>query len=294
MYIYKTSKQYVDLACAEIEALLSLAKPLDEHLFLVESYDEKLVKRLAYTKSVYGVLASSSKLDEVLATPIEDEYRFDAVGLDTLELADKLFALHQKKVSLEEYKHHYVLFFIKNTYYFCEEIFVNEDTGQERRAHQRAHNHPTSMHPLLAKAMVNLCGTTSFIDPFCGAGGILIEGARMGLEVLGTDISEEMVDRAQENLDAMGLVAQLTVQNALVIESKYDAIVTDLPYGKNSILESVDLYDAFLENAKNITDTLVIGCKEGSITDLHGWKLVSKFSIYAHKSLTREILLLKK
>lgn len=293
MYIYKISKKHVEIARAEIEILLGKTTSLDEHLFLVDNYSPE-AHHLAYTKEIYNVLATSAVLDEVLATPIEHNYRCDTIHLDTLEIADKLYALHHKAVKLENYDHRYVVIFLNDRYYFCEEVYVNEDTGEGRRAHQRAYNHPTSMHPLLAKAMVNLCGKKTFIDPFCGAGGILIEGALMGYEVLGTDISEEMIDRADENLTELGLVAQLTVQNALVIESNYDAIVTDLPYGKNSILESVDLYDAFLENAKHISDILVVGCKEGAITDLHGWKLVYRFSIYTHKSLTREILVLKK
>lgn len=294
MYLYKTTKQYVQLAQAEIEALCGKTTILDEHLFLCKDYDEKTAKRLAYTKSIYQILSQSKEVDEVLHTPIKDNYRFDAVGEDTLLLANKLHDLHKKQVKLEEYEHHYVLFVFDGVYYFCEEIYVNVDTGEGRKAHQREHNHPTSMHPLLAKAMVNLCGKDSFIDPFCGAGGILIEGAKMGLLVFGTDISEDMIERAEANLDSMGLVAQLAVQNALVIESEYDAIVTDLPYGKNSMKKGEDLYDAFLENAKHITDTMVIGCQEGQLTDLHGWKVKNRFSIYTHKSLTREILVLEK
>ena len=95
------------------------------------------------------------------------------------------------------------------------------------------------------------------------------------------------------SIQRRGVFAQLTAQNALVIESQYDAVVTDLPYGKNSVLESTDLYDAFLENAKHITSIMVIGCQEGSLKDLHGWKVKHRFSIYAHKSLTREILVLE-
>ena len=197
MYIYKISQQYPELARAEIETLIAKSIKLDENLFLVSQFNDDS-KRLAFTKEVYRVLSSSQDIVELLQTPIEDEYRFDAVGVETLPLADELYAIHKRKVNLVDYAHRYVLF-SGETNYFTEEIYVNEDNGQERRAHQRAHNHPTSMHPLLAKAMVNLCGKKTFIDPFCGAGGILIEGAKMGLEVLGTDISEEMIERSEKN-----------------------------------------------------------------------------------------------
>ncbi|MCA9477576.1 MAG: methyltransferase domain-containing protein [Nanoarchaeota archaeon] len=292
MYIYRISQEHRDIAKAEIETLIGPVVSLDDNLFLVESYGPK-AKKLAYTKQVYKILASGTDTQELLSSPIEDNYRFDAIGEETLPLADRLYALHQKKVSLEQYDHHYVLFSLETTY-FTEEIYVNTDTGQERRAHQRAYNHPTSMHPLLAKAMINLSGATSFIDPFCGAGGILIEGAKMGYEVLGADISEEMIERAEQNLKALGYIAQLSVQDALTIESEYEAVVTDLPYGKNSVLESKELYDQFLEHAKNITSTLVLGSQQGSLTDLHGWTEAYRFPVYVHKSLTREILVLKK
>lgn len=292
MYIYKISQQYIDIARAEIEILIGETILLSDNLLLVEQFTEK-VNNLAYTKNIYKILGQSDSIEELLKIPVENNYRLDAVGEDTLALADKLFALHKKKVSLQNYEHHYLFFSLK-TNYFTEEIYVNDDNGRERRAHQRVHNHPTSMHPLLAKAMVNLSGTNSFIDPFCGAGGILIEGAKLGYEVLGTDISSEMIERANENLESLGLVAQLTVQNALTVESKYSAVVTDLPYGKNSFLESKELYTQFLEHAKTMTDIMVIGSKQGDIVDLCNWNLVHKFPVYVHKSLTREILVLKK
>lgn len=293
MYIYKTTKQYLDLAEAEIESFFNIQEMLDEHLFLCRQYDQKKVKRLAYTKNIYEVLQDSEHIDVLLSHPIKNKYRVDGVGVDTLEIADEIYERQKKEVSLEGYEHHYVVFFLGNRYYFCEEVYVNDDTGEGRRAHQREHNHPTSMHPLLAKAMINISGKESFLDPFCGSGGILIEGARMGMLVYGADISEEMIKRAEQNLTALGLVAQLSVQDALTIESNYDAIITDLPYGKNSIKTQEHLYTLFLDRAKHISSQMVIGCKQGSIQDFRGWEVKQRFLIYTHKSLTREILVLE-
>lgn len=60
--------------------------------------------------------------------------------------------------------------------------------------------------PKLAQIMINLGlprtpkNTTTVYDPFCGMGTILQESWLMGLESIGTDLSERMVRAAEENI----------------------------------------------------------------------------------------------
>jgi len=63
---------------------------------------------------------------------------------------------------------------------------------------------PISLHPKFARAMINLARLRpgmKVLDPFCGTGGILIEGASCGLEVYGSDISRKMVQGSKSNLE---------------------------------------------------------------------------------------------
>lgn len=58
--------------------------------------------------------------------------------------------------------------------------------------------------PKLARMMVNLTGTDSHaavLDPFCGTGVVLQEAWLLGCSVIGTDLSEKMVDYTEANLN---------------------------------------------------------------------------------------------
>lgn len=59
------------------------------------------------------------------------------------------------------------------------------------------------MPPKLCQIMINLAGTQTktIYDPFCGCGGILIEGLLTGKAVVGSDIDSRMADYTKENLE---------------------------------------------------------------------------------------------
>ena len=59
--------------------------------------------------------------------------------------------------------------------------------------------------PKLAQILINLCGPlepgATVLDPFCGTGVVLQEALLMGYRAYGTDISERMVNYANQNLN---------------------------------------------------------------------------------------------
>lgn len=98
------------------------------------------------------------------------------------------------------------------------------------------------MPPKLAQVMLNLAGLRSgqsFYDPFCGTGGILVEGVGMGLKCYGSDISPEAVEKAKHNLawildkhgkDMKDAPHKLFVKDARTLDSvsfPFDAVVTE-------------------------------------------------------------------
>ena len=78
--------------------------------------------------------------------------------------------------------------------------WVASDTFSRRRAHTWEAPHPSAMHPSMARALVNLGCAIRIHDPFCGAGGFLIEAEQAGIRASGADIHEGMLARARKKL----------------------------------------------------------------------------------------------
>ncbi len=101
----------------------------------------------------------------------------------------------------------------------------------------------TSLPSRLARAVVNLVARPGerVLDPLCGTGVLLVEAARIGCEVEGSDLTWKAVRWGRENLAALGLSGTLRHADALELERGdplYDVLVGDLPYGRR--LEPTD------------------------------------------------------
>jgi len=329
-YIFQISKKILPLAIAEIEELLEikLTEFIPSKGLYLGLIDSKLkenflskIKRLSLTKRIFfqvTIAEYNECLEAIDKIPLEkirspfkiitciDENRTDSC--DSKSFADLLFKTHTNnnfEIDIHNPKFKYACFSPKTNsrnkqMFFCEEVFCNEDSGEERRSHLKKWNHPTSTHPLISKAMINLANSEEFYDPFCGSGGLLIEGSLIGLKVLGSDISKAMIGRAKENCEAMNLDIPLRVEDALKSKIPMETIVTDLPFGKNSMVAGgpvEEVYLKFLKHSENLSETMVVGFKEGSLTDeiisKTSWVVKRRISYYVHKSMTRTIILLK-
>lgn len=109
-------------------------------------------------------------------------------------------------------------------------------TPLHRRAYRVA-TVPGSVHPPLARALALLAGR-SFVDPFCGAGTIPIEGALAGLETRGSDIDPRAIEAARRN--AAGFDVPFTVADAAEL-GLVGCVVTNPPWGKAVQAAKVDL-----------------------------------------------------
>jgi tRNA (guanine10-N2)-dimethyltransferase len=129
-----------------------------------------------------------------------------------------------------------------------------------RRPRKRPVFHPSTMPPKIARCMVNLARTkpgSTFLDPFCGVGGIMIEAAVIGCDVVGIDASLRMLRGARMNLrhftlDALGYVNADARAPPI---GGVDAIATDPPYGRGSSTMGVKmstLIREFVEQASSL------------------------------------------
>jgi tRNA (guanine10-N2)-dimethyltransferase len=109
-----------------------------------------------------------------------------------------------------------------------------------RRPRKRPIFHPSTMPPKIARCMVNLARAkpgSIFLDPFCGVGGILIEAAVIGCNVVGVDANTRMLRGARRNLRYYSLDASGFVHadaRTPPYRRGLDAIATDPPYGRGS------------------------------------------------------------
>lgn len=180
---------------------------------------------------------------------------------------------------------------------------INRSDFEKRKAHLRPFFSPISLHPRIARALVNISQVKkgdTLLDPFCGTGGILIEAGLIGVHVIGNDLSEHMINGAIENLKQYqvnpykmitGDVENISEQiNGLV-----DAVVTDLPYGKATSTKGESVQDLHARSMQCIQNVLkpdgkaVIGTPIERIDHLNSDKMIhiTSYPLRVHRSLTR-------
>src|SRR3989344_1947726 len=87
------------------------------------------------------------------------------------------------KVDLKNPKTLIHIFIAKNKAYCGLLAYSNEEDFSSRKSHNRPFPHPSSLHPKVARALINLTGIKKneiLLDPFCGTGGFLLESGLMG------------------------------------------------------------------------------------------------------------------
>lgn len=186
-------------------------------------------------------------------------------------------------------------------------IWENNEKFEARKAHQRPFLFPSSLHPKLARAMINISGaekTSTICDPFCGSGGILIEAGLLRYKTIGIDIDKKMVEGCKKNLEHFGLKDCKIKEGDATSEKLQGTIVSDLPYARNT--KTIDLGDTtnrFFQNIrwqmkeKKIFKRMVLGFAEfvdyKRIAEDNGFKVVKEFNYYLHKSLSKRIVVVE-
>jgi tRNA (guanine10-N2)-dimethyltransferase len=197
-----------------------------------------------------------------------------------------------------------------------DEVLVGDRISQiskkhffELKPHKRPFFYPGSMHPKLARCMVNLTRIKRgerLLDPFCGTGGILIEAGIIGARVIGSDLDYKMVEGTKENLIHCGItdfqIFQADARN-LPLTEPVDAVATDPPYGISASTggeKSQDLYkQSMLSIAQIITEEGRVCMATPHYLDIQdvlegtNFEVIEQHHIRMHKSLTRVISVLK-
>ena len=101
------------------------------------------------------------------------------------------------------------------------------------------------------------------LDPMCGTGGIALEAAERGYQVLISDIDPKMVSGTLENLSHFGheRVEHATCSVSSIGDhfSDIDGVATDPPYGRSSSTKGKGVKELIKEVFRTLQGTLVDG-----------------------------------
>jgi len=305
-YTYLLAGENLDLAQKELEGLLgsqNLKKEVQrKQRIAITKQEPKLLKRLALTHEVSQLL-SKTTLEELEIT-YRPKQSFSIRAKDLTEndrkekieneLGEKL-STEENSVDLENPKETIKAYILEDEVIIGKEITeIDRGLFEKRKNQKRPFSSPVSLDPVLARVLVNLSEVSaggSVLDTFCGTGGILIEAGLCGIAVAGTDVKPEMIKGTRKNLEEYGVInhdiREEEVINAPdIFDRKFDAVITDLPYGKASFEENRPVED-FLKTLPELTDGKAIFMyNEKKIGDIE-----ADFEIYVHKSLTRYIFI---
>lgn len=301
--MFYLSGEHPSLAEAEVRALFETYNVLWDPLYVEHQlavYDVDFfpeLSRLAMTHKVLNLDFSLQKKSfRVRVKKILSD-------VDTLQLekkiADELQDTYGKMpVDLENPEQDICCIVQKGIPFTGQVILDFPYTYEKRKPQYRPYFHPSSLHPQIARALVNLgqC-RTEVLDPFCGTGGILIEAGLMGLTCKGLDISEQMVAGTKQNLAHFRITDYAVYQGDATVIDQYfphvESVVTDMPYGKASriTLERDHLYKKAFQSIREVTEKACI-----VLPQLYNFEPVftmkEQFVLRVHKSLTRYIYVL--
>ncbi len=194
-------------------------------------------------------------------------------------------------------------------WYVAIEIFSgNSSQFENRRAPRRPFFSPISMHPRIARFLVNVSNAPkngTILDPFCGTGGILMEAGSTGRRVVGIDMSLQMTAGAKLNLKYFGIRDfSIITGNFLEVEipNNIDTIVTDLPYGRNSPMHRQDILELYWKSMEKFGRILKRGSRcVIAVSDLQmlprslpDFTILKVIDNRIHKSLTRHYVIMER
>jgi len=309
-HLFWLKGDHLDLARAEAIALTSgKCTEIVDDVLLIDS-EHATWSRFGLTRTVgkYLFISNTNKLIEAINKfdwNEECEKDFKVVlhhsNEDPKKIANLVWKkLGKPKVNLKNPKTIFDFFFVDDKVFASKRLWTNEEDFESRRSHLLPAPHPSGMHPKLARVIINLTGIPDhgeIVDPFCGAGGFLLEAKRMGLNAQGSDNDAKQVERAKKNLGKLG--GNVQKKDALTLANPIDYLSTDLPYGRNTkAIDKQRLYKDFLKLLGKLLKkyAVIVFPDFADVQKLvkgTGLSIKAKYPIFVHKSLTRKIIVLE-
>lgn len=276
-----------------------------------------LSSRLAFTHSISEFLFSStSNQEEIMMLAqkhpcieqgtIAIRYKNRSQSQDSKTTVQNLASIYtkDKKVDLNKPDVEiYVIITDKKIYVGRLITHIDRKQYEKRKVKYRPFFSPISLHPKLARGLVNLTHVTAesvVLDPFCGTGGFLIEAGLIGCKIYGGDVQSAMINGSKKNLESYNIKFQDIFISDIgeinkYLEKKVDAVITDAPYGKSTTTKNESLQSLYIRTFESIflvlksNGYIAIGLPDQSYEEL--FKKFFQLKIIAvipvHRSLTR-------
>ncbi|MFO8133225.1 MAG: methyltransferase domain-containing protein [Thermoplasmatota archaeon] len=319
--LFELSGEHATLPAAEAQTVLQahniLFKARQPGRYLTVETDTSLAllrqiaRCLALTHAVHQVHASGT-VDDITAALPGLSFSGETFALRGHRANDSASVSHLKRVIGEAICHATGMtvdldapdvelhILVDDRVYLCTSIAgVDRSSYEQRKPHHRPFSHPISLHPRIARALVNLSGITlgeTLLDPFCGTGGILIEAGLLGAHVVGVDVKARTIKGCRANLEHYGITDYTlhTADATTLALDEVDALVTDLPYGRSTVT-GTDRDGLYRRAFERFADWLppgrraIVGVPEKRLAapGEHFFDLVEVHPLYVHRSLTR-------
>jgi tRNA (guanine10-N2)-dimethyltransferase len=320
VYVLELGGEDDAFAAREAESAADAVEPVAPGLALARDIDAERVCGLAYTHRVSRVVgrtdatvesasellaAHSLDIEGTVAVRARDVRR--SAGIDTQTAERRLGSVLVERgfaVDLADPDHELRALFADDT---CVLGWLVAESRREfgaRAPTKKPFFQPGSMHPLLARALVNIAGArpgATILDPMCGTGGLLVEAGLVGADVVGIDAQSKMARGATKNLraylDTDFAAMQGDATRLPVRDGAADAVVFDAPYGRQSKIagELDSVVAGALAEAKRVAPrAVVVGDRPWTAAAREaGWNVEATFERRVHRSLTRHIAVLE-
>lgn len=194
-------------------------------------------------------------------------------------------------------------------FYFGRVMGEEKKRLERRRARRRPFFHPSTLQPKLAGCMVNLTRVRppeAILDPFCGAGALLMEALALGCRPLGMDLSTVMVEGSGKNLEHLseGFYDLMVGDARRLPIREVGAVVSDPPYGRAASTHGTDikgLYKAFFNGVADLISARGFICVAApkslcvsGLAEEEGFRRVESHLAPVHGSLIREVAVFRR
>ena len=320
LLLFELSGEHATMPVSELRGIMEAEKIESNEIyhnsrmaiFEAEEKVERIAKRVAMTHSINEVIAAGSKKeieDAIKDIGMEGSFKIEVLNFDKKidskklknEMGEKILKATGCKVNVKNPDNLIKIYSYKKLYLIRELFKIDRYQFEKRK--KKPFELPITLHPRLARAMVNIARikkSSIVVDPFCGTGTILIEAGLIGASVLGIEAKKWIAHGCKNNMKHFGIDARIYNKDMRNVDLKADAIVTDFPYGRSSYVgeeikklyrEAFKKFDEWLSHGHIMAG---IANRQLICTGKEFFDLIEIHPYRVHKSLTRFFCLFKK
>jgi len=269
MYLYITSRSDPERELIKAESYAITGVYPDENGIAIRGDNSQSdckdyvdVSRSAYVKLCMKIISKSEDLPSLYTKLGEANVKSDQFRVSVIKIPHRLKVNQQEimrevglriegKPDLNNPKKEFLVVVTDKNIWLGE--ILSKSDGSWMAHSQKIQHYSSALPTRLARAVVNLIAKPGdkIIDPCCGSGTLLIESASIGIKTFGCDINPLMIWASMKNIKDFGFNVPLAVIDARVIKGNFDAVITDLPYGRNCPYNE-NLYYEILANIRNL------------------------------------------